>query len=520
MVMQTTRQPPHWLDARWPSLSLCPRPRSSPVRFPANTRSSWLRAALPRSRRTGCRRVGRGNRSNALSMTQISPSTFESLRTALRGALLLPGDGGYDAARTVHNGMIDRRPAAIVRCAGVSDVKRAVEFGRLHSLPLSVRGGAHGVPGFAVCDRGLMVDLSPMASVTVDPERRRATVEGGANWGQFDHEAQAFGLATTGGLVRTTGVAGLTLSGGHGFLMRKHGLACDNLRSATVLTASGQLVTASPDAHADLLWALRGGGGNFGVVTSLEFELHDVGPVLGGLLMFPFSAAREVLAFYDEFTTSAPDELGVLAALGTLPDGTKAVVHPTCYAGDVTRGEHVLRPLRTFTTPLADQLQPLPYTAVQSIVEHFNPPGRRNYWKMVYLNELPTEAIAVMTEMYARVPAPLTHIVIYTLGGAVSRAAPDSGAVGRRDARHAAIAIGMWDRPEDDEANIAWVREFHTRMQPFSSGGFYPNYEGDANTDRLASAFGPAAYTRLGAVKARYDPDNVFCMNQNVVPSD
>ena len=444
---------------------------------------------------------------------------LEPLQTALRGSLLLPGKASYDSARAVHNGMIDRRPAAIVRCAGVSDIKRAIDFGRRHSLPLSVRGGAHGVPGFAVCDGGLMIDLSLMTSVTVDPQRRTATAEGGANWGQFDHETQAFGLATTGGLVRTTGVAGLTLSGGHGFLMRKHGLACDNLRSATVLTASGDLVTASADQHADLLWALRGGGGNFGVVTSLEFQLHELGPVLGGLLMFPFTAAREVLAFYDEYTASAPDELGVLAALGTLPDGTKAIVHPTCYAGDIAKGEALLRPLRTLTTPLADQLQPLPYTAVQSIVENFNPPGRRNYWKMVYLNELPGDAIAVMTDMYARVPAPLTHIVIYTLGGAVSRQAPDSSAVGRRDARHAAIAIGMWDRPEDDEVNIAWVREFYARMQPFSSGGFYPNYEGDATTDRLASAFGQAAYARLGAIKARYDPDNVFCMNQNVVPT-
>ena len=408
---------------------------------------------------------------------------FESLRTALSGSLLLPGASGYDSARAVHNGMIDRRPAAIVRCAGVSDIKRAIDFGRRHSLALSVRGGAHGVPGFAVCDDGLMIDLSLMTSVTVDPQRRTATVEGGANWGQFDHETQAFGLATTGGLVRTTGVAGLTLSGGHGFLMRKHGLACDNLRSATVLTASGDLVTTSADQHADLLWALRGGGGNFGVVTSLEFHVHELGPVFGGLLMFPFTAAGEVLAFYDEYTASAPDELGLLAALGTLPDGTKAIVHPTCYSGDIAKGEALLRPLRTFTAPLADQLQPLPYTAVQSIVEHFNPPGRRNYWKMVYLNELPSDAIAVMTDMYARVPAPLTHIVIYTLGGAVSRVAPDSAAVGRRDARHAAIAIGMWDRPEDDDVNIAWVREFYARMQPFSSGGFYPNYEGDATTD-------------------------------------
>jgi FAD/FMN-containing dehydrogenase len=452
-------------------------------------------------------------------MTQISSSMFESLQAALRGSLLLPGESGYDTARALHNGMIDRRPAAIVRCAGVSDIKRAIDFGRRHSLPLSVRGGAHGVPGFAVCDGGLMVDVSPMTSVTVDPHRRIATVEGGANWGQFDHETQAFGLATTGGLVRTTGVAGLTLSGGHGFLMRKHGLACDNLRSATVLTASGELVTATATRHADLLWALRGGGGNFGVVTSLEFQLHELGPVLGGLLMFPFTAAREVLAFYDEFTASAPDELGVLAAIGTLPDGTKAIVHPTCYAGDIARGEDLLRPLRTFTAPLADQLQPLPYTAVQSIVENFNPPGRRNYWKMVYLNELPSDAIAVMTDMYARVPAPLTHIVIYTLGGAVNRVGTDSAAVGRRDARHAAIAIGMWDRPEEDEVNITWVREFYARMQPFSSGGFYPNYEGDATTDRLASAFGSAAYARLGTIKARYDPDNVFCMNQNVVPT-
>ena len=448
----------------------------------------------------------------------IGPRDLEHLKSILRGLALGAGDEGYDTARKIHNGMIDRYPAVIARCAGVADVKRSLEFSLDKALPVSIRSGGHGLPGYAVCDGGVMIDLSEMAAVNVDPAAKTARAQAGANWGQFDHETQAFGLATTGGLVRTTGIAGLTLAGGHGFLMRRFGFTCDNLLSADVLTADGHLIKASPDENQDLFWALRGGGGNFGIVTAFEYRLHQVGPVLGGLLLLPFSEARKVLKFYDEFSKTAPDELGVLAALGTLPNGAKAVVSPVCYSGSLDAGEQVLRPLRKFTRPIADQIQPMPYTAVQSIVENFNPRGLRNYWKMVYLKELSEDAIAIMTEMYARVSAPHTHVVIYTLGGAPSRLPPEQTAVSYRDARHAIIALGMWEDTAEDDIQIQWVRDFADAMQPYALEGFYPNYEGDAGADRLVAAFGPEKYNRLAAVKRKYDPANIFRLNQNISP--
>jgi FAD/FMN-containing dehydrogenase len=450
----------------------------------------------------------------------VDPRAVETLQSRMRGRVLRPSEEGYDAARQIHNGLFDRRPAVIARCAGVADVLRSVEFGVSNALPLSIRGGGHGGPGFAVCDAGIMIDLSGMAAVRVDAAGRTVRAEGGVNWGQFDHETQAFGLATTGGLVRTTGIAGLTLGGGHGFLMRRFGLACDNLVSADVLTADGRLVRADALENADLFWALRGGGGNFGIVTSFEYRLHDVGPVLGGLLIFPFGDAARVLRFYDRFSAGAPDELGLLAVLGTLPDGTKAIVHLACYSGPLDRGEDVLRPLRTQATPMMDDIQAMPYTAVQSIVENFNPRGLRNYWKTVYVKDLTEDAIAVLTEHYARVPAPHSHIVIYTLGGAVSRVPSDEAAVSHRDAGHALLGIGMWEHAADDHVNIAWVREFEARMQPFASGGFYPNYDGDAAPDKLVAAFGPEKYQKLAAAKRKYDPMNVFCLNQNIRPAE
>jgi len=450
---------------------------------------------------------------------RISPHEIEKLKSAVRGRVLCANDDGYHTVRKIHNGMIDRYPDVIVRCAGVADIKRALQFSSENALSISIRGGGHSIPGFSVCDKGMMIDLEEMTSIQVDPAGRTVRAEAGANWGQFDYETQAFGLATTGGLVRTTGIAGLTLSGGHGFLMRRFGLACDNLLSAEVLTADGRLIKASPVENADLFWALRGGGGNFGVVTRFEYRLYELGPVLGGLVLFPFEKAREVLKFYDEFSAAAPDELGVLAALATLPDGTKAIVHPVCYSGPLHQGERVLRPLRALTTPIADQLQQIPYTALQSIVENFNPRGFRNYWKMVYLKELSDQAIARMIELYTRVPAPNTHLVVYTLGGAVSRVPADETAVAYRDARHAVIAIGMWESAKEDEVNINWVREFADAMEPFASGGFYPNYEIDMPADRLVAAFGPEKYQRLRTIKRIYDPKNVFCLNQNIQPA-
>ncbi len=444
----------------------------------------------------------------------------EGLKASLRGELLRPGDDSYESARKIHNGMIDRRPAMIIRCAGAADVIGAVNFAREHQLVVAVRGGGHGVSGFAVCDGGMMIDLSRMKSIRVEPSRRTARAEGGVTWGEFDHETQAFGLATTGGVARPTGIAGLTLGGGQGFLMREHGLACDNLLSADVVTADGRQLTASAVANSDLFWGLRGGGGNFGIVTSFEYRLHPLGPILGGLVIYPMTRAQALLKFYNEFTVSAPDELGPLAVLATLPDGTRAAVTLLCYDGAASEGERLLRPLRTFGPPLADQVTVMPYTALQSIVENFNPRGLRNYWKALYLKELTDDAINVMVEQYATVPAPNTHVVLYTLGGAMGRVGADETAVEYRDARHAFLIVGMWTDPAEDDSNIRWVREFWNAMLPFASGGFYVNYEIETGIEKVKAAYGPRKYEQLATLKAKYDPTNLFHLNQNIVPAD
>jgi FAD/FMN-containing dehydrogenase len=442
----------------------------------------------------------------------------DTLASLLRGQVVRPQDPTYDEVRRLHNGMIDRRPALIVRCSGAADVLHCVRAARENDLPVSVRGGGHGVAGFAVCEGGLMIDLSAARGVRVDCERRTARASGGAMWGDFDHETQAFGLATTGGVVRATGIAGLTLAGGHGLLMRKYGLVCDNLLSVDVVTADGRLVKASAEENADLFWGLRGGGGNFGIATSFAYRLHPVGSVVGGLLLYPLAQARSVLRFYDEFTSAAPDELGSLAALATLPDGTKAAVILLAYAGDPERAEMALRPLRNCAPLLADQVTVMPYTAFQSIAEHFNPRGLRNYWKTSYLARLSDDAIDAMVEYHARVPSPFTHQVLYTLGGAVGRVGADDTAVAYRDARHIFIAIGMWEDAAADDENVAYVRRLWDTVRPFSSGGFYPNYEADTAPGQVEAAFGAAKYERLLALKRKYDPDNFFRLNQNINP--
>ena len=451
--------------------------------------------------------------------TLLDAEKVENLRKGLRGELLRPGDASYESARKIHNGMIDRRPKIIIRCAGVADVLRAVRFAREHELLIAVRGGGHGVPGFAVCDRGMMIDLSPMKSVRVDSSRRTALAEGGVTWGEFDHETQAFGLATTGGVARPTGVAGLTLGGGQGFLMRKHGLACDNLLSVDVVTADGRRLRASATENADLFWGVRGGGGNFGIVTSFEYQLHSVGPILGGLVIYPMSQASALLKIYRDFTASAPDDLGPLAVLATLPDGTPAAATLLCYSGVAAEGERLLAPLRAFGPPIADQVALMPYTALQSIVENFNPPGLRNYWKALYMKDLTDDAIKVLVGQYATVPSPNTHVVLYTMGGAVARIGADETAVGYRDALHTLLIVGMWTDSAEDEVNIHWIRSFWETMKPFASGGFYVNYETETGVESVRAAYGPSKYERLAALKAKYDPTNLFRLNQNILPA-
>jgi FAD/FMN-containing dehydrogenase len=415
--------------------------------------------------------------------------------------------------------MIDRRPALIACCTGVADVHAGVQFAQEHALLVSVRGGGHGVTGAAVCDGGVMIDLARMQSVRVDPARQTVRAEGGTTWGTLDHETQAFGLATTGGVVRSTGVAGLTLGGGHGFLMRSYGLACDNVLAMDLVLADGRVLTASATAHAELFWGLRGGGGNFGIVTSFEYHLHPVGPLLAGLLIYPLAQAREVLRRYRELTSTAPDALGTLAALATVPDGTPAGVLLIAHNGRIEDGERLLHPLRTFGPPLADQVGPLSYVALQSISEHFNPPGLRNYNRSDYLQALSDDAIATMVEHFATVPTPQTHIVLEHLGGAVGRIEPDATAIAYRDAPYNMLTVGIWEDPAADAPNIHWARALWERMQPFSAGGAYINYMGEEGEDRVRAAYSPATYARLVALKKTYDLANMFRLNQNIKPT-
>jgi FAD/FMN-containing dehydrogenase len=456
---------------------------------------------------------------NSATGQTIGEATVLDFRGRLRGELLWPGDDGYDAARRIHNGMIDRRPALIARCAGAADVAAGVRFAREHHLPVAVRGGGHGVAGFAVCDGGLMLDLSRMRGVHVDPARRTARAEAGATWGDFDHETQAFGLATTGGIARPTGVAGLTLGGGHGYLMRRFGLTCDNLLSVDLVTADGQRLTAGADEHADLFWGLRGGGGNFGVATSFAYRLHPVGPLLAGLLIYPFARAGEVLRRYRDLTGAAPEELGAYAILATLPDGAPAAIILVAYSGAIVDGERLLRPLREAGPLLADQIEPMPYTALQGIVENFNPPGLRNYWKSDFLGELSDGAIDALVEAYPSVPAPPTHVAIEHLGGAVARVGEDEAAVSHRAARYNVITVGMWSEPAQDEAVIGWVRRLWEGLRPYSFGGVYVNYLSDEGADRVRAAYSPAKQARLAALKQAYDPTNLFRLNQNIRPT-
>ena len=451
--------------------------------------------------------------------TGLEDTVVEAFKASLRGVLLRPGDVRYDDTRKIHNGMIDRRPALIACCAGVADVLTGVRFAREHDLLVSVRGGGHGMPGFAVCEGGLMLDLSGMKSVHVDPHHRTVRAEAGVTWGEFDHETQAFGLATTGGVVSSTGIAGLTLGGGHGFLMRRYGLACDNLLSVDVVTADGRWLCASATEHAELFWGLRGGGGNFGVVPSFEYRLHPLETMLAGMVIYPMAQAKAFLKRYREVTSTAPDELGSLVALGTLPDGTQAAVLLVGYSGPIADGEKLLRPLREFGPPLADQVSPSPYMALQGISEHFNPRGYRNYLKTNYLRELSDDAIDILVERYASVPAPFSHIVVEHMGGAVSRMDRQATAYNYRDAQYNFLIVGMWADPAQDARAIPWVRSLWQALQPFSSGNIYVNYESDVGVDRVQAAYGAAKYDRLVALKNTYDPTNFFRLNANIKPT-
>jgi FAD/FMN-containing dehydrogenase len=431
----------------------------------------------------------------------------------IRGQILRPGDEGYDDARRVFNGMVDRRPALIARCATTEDVVAAVEFARDTGAQLSVRGGGHNVAGNAVSDGGVMIDLSALRSVRVEPGSATATAEPGATWFDFDQATQAHGLATTGGLISSTGVAGFTLGGGIGWLIRKHGLACDNLVGAEVVTADGRVI----EADEDLMWGLRGGGGNFGVVTSFRFGLHPLGEVVGGLVAHPRDRAREVLRFFRDLCAEAPDELTLIAALMTTPDGHPAIGIAACYAGPVEDGERALEPLRKFGPPVMDQIGVLPYAVLQTALDPSAPWGSRNYWKSDFVPELSDRAIDLIVEQASRMRSPLSQVHIHQLGGAMARPAAGATAFHARDAAFVYNLIGLWMAPHEDEANVAWARRAFDELRPVSAGGAYVNFMGEEAPDRVRAAYGPN-YERLAALKNRYDPDNLFRLNQNIPP--
>ncbi len=458
----------------------------------------------------------------------MDEAAIREFKSSLRGELLSPSDDGYEVARKVWNGIIDKHPAMIVRCSGVTDVINAVNFARKSKLLVAVRGGGHNVAGNAVCDGGIVIDLSRMKSIRVDPSRRTVRTEPGVTWGELDRETQTFGLAVTGGIVTTTGVAGFTIGGGLGWLMRKHGLTLDNLISADVVTANGEYLTASASENSDLFWGCRGGGGNFGVVTSFEFRLHPLGPiVLAGMIVYPASKGKDVLIFYRDFMVKAPDEFTAFAVLRHAPPapfipkeyhGTAVVIIDGCYGGPLDEAERVLRPLKEFGQPIVDFMKPMPYTTQQGITDRANLPGFQNYWKSEYLKDLSDEAIDTILAHCNMMTSPLTYVGVGYIKGAVSRVPAQQTAYPHRDAPYFLNIVTMWSDNAESERHIHWSREFWSAMQPFSTGGVYVNFMGEEGEERVKAAYG-LNYERLVALKKKYDPTNFFRLNQNIKPT-
>ncbi len=457
----------------------------------------------------------------------LSDAEVRSLEDVFSGNLIPPDDARYEAARRVWNGMVDRRPALIACCAQEGDVVAALRFARERGLPVAVRGGGHNVAGNAVCDGGIVIDLSGQKGIHVDPAMRTARAQPGVLLGELDRATQAFGLATPTGNVSMTGIAGLTLGGGLGWIARKHGPACDNLLSADLITADGDCVRASADEHPDLLWGLRGGGGNFGVVTSFEYRLHPVGPqVIAGGVVHPFADAAEVFRFFTDFVADAPDALSVMAstfraspALPVPPEvhGELVIMLAVCYAGDLDAGERALQPLRSFGRPLADLIAPMPYTALQTGSDGAYPSGQQNYWKSHYISEISDGAIATIIEHAPLMNSPLSSFYLQHLGGAIGRAGAGTAAFGHRDAVFDFAILTVWQDPAETAGHVTWARDFFEAMQPYSTG-VYVNNLGTEGAERVRAAYAPETYERLVALKQAYDPHNVFRMNQNIVP--
>lgn len=454
------------------------------------------------------------------TITALDDNAVRMLRGSLRGPLLEPGDDGYDAARSVWNAMIDRRPALIARCAGAADVIAAVTFAREHGLLLSIKGGGHNVAGIAVCDGGLMLDLSLMKGIRVDPVAWTAHAQPGVLWGELDRETHAFGLATPGGAISMTGIAGLTLGGGQSWLTGKHGFVVDNLLSVDIVTADGELRHASATENVDLFWAVRGAGHNFGVVTSFEYRLHPLTTVIGGMLIHPFEHARDVLRFHQEFTAGAPDEITSAAALLTGPDGAMVAAIVACYSGPLEGGDRALAPLRQFGQPLADTFAPIPYPVMQTMLDGAFPHGRQNYWKTSLTDHVSDATIDALVDHAADIPSPFSAIMIGHFAGVGSRVGKHETAYVHRDLPYDVLMVSNWLNPADSERNIGWTRECYAAIQSSLPQGIYVNDMGhDESDERVCRAYGEN-YARLAELKARYDPTNLFRMNHNIRGGD
>jgi FAD/FMN-containing dehydrogenase len=457
----------------------------------------------------------------------LSEATIEELRAKLRGQLISRTDDGYEAARKVYNGMIDRHPLLIARCVDVADVIGAVDFARENGLTLAIRGGGHNVAGFGTCDDGLVIDLSPMKGIHVDPAKRTVRAEGGCTWGDVDHATHAFGLAAPGGVISTTGIAGLTLGGGIGYLTRKYGLSCDNLISADVVTADGRLITASADQNADLFWGLRGGGGNFGVVTSFEFRLQPVSTVFGGPILYPLEKSKDALRFYRDYMAKAPDDMNAFFAFLIVPPGPPFPEHlhnktvcgvVCCYTGSMDKAEEVVRPLRDFGPPVFEHVGPVPFPMLQGTFDPLLPPGLQHYWKADFVKELSDEVIDAHVKYGPGVPTFNSAIHIYPVSGAAGRVGKNDTAFSYRDAAFTHVLAAVYPDPADTPKNKTWVQNYWSELHRHSAGGAYVNFMMEEGEERIAASYRDN-YQRLAQVKAKYDPTNLFHVNQNIKPN-
>ena len=457
----------------------------------------------------------------------MSTSVVEALRGEVKGDVIAPGDSGYEEARRVYNGMIDKRPAAVIRCAGTADVAAVIRAARTDGMDLSVRGGSHSAPGFGTNDGGLVIDLSRLQEVVVDPDAKTARAGGGCTWAVFNDATNAHGLATTGGIIGSTGIGGLTLGGGIGYLARKYGLTCDNLLSADVIIADGQTITANERDHSDLFWALRGGGGNFGVVTTFEYQLHPVAEIYGGAIAYPVDQADEVLRFYRSYIAEAPEELGGFVGfhrappLPFLPEDwhfKNICLGVPCWAGPMEHGEKMVQPFLDVVKPVGSLVGPMPYPALNTLFDPLLPPGLQHYWKSSFARDLSDEAIVVHSDFGARVPSIQTAVHLYAINGAVQRVGADETAFAYRDVDFSPVIAGMWEDPADNDRNIAWVRGYYDALQPYSVDGGYVNFM-DGDDQSRAKANYRGTYDRLAAIKRDYDPANLFHLNQNIRPA-